>query len=105
MQWKHTLIIKLVHGTTHKRVILRGKNMIAKVEVRKQLALYEHEIKKEKQAVADELARMRDACLTVEMQAIFNQSKEYARLMAKLEVLSEVLADVRDIRCGEMLED
>ena len=79
--------------------------MIAKVEVRKQLALYEQKIKKEKQSVIDELNRMRDSCLTVEMQAIFNQSKEYARLMAKWEVLSEVLMDIRDIRCGEMLED
>lgn len=79
--------------------------MIAKEEVRKQLALYEQEIKKEKQAVADELDRMRDACLTVEMQAIWNQSKEYARLMAKWQVLNNVLMDVRDIRCSEMLED
>ena len=79
--------------------------MIAKVEVRKRLALYEQEIKKEKQAISDELDRMREACLTVEMQAIWNQSKEYARLMAKWEVLNNVLMDVRDIRCSEMLED
>lgn len=79
--------------------------MIAKAEVRKRLALYEQEIKKEKQAISDELDRMRDACLTVEMQAIWNQSKEYARLMAKWQVLNEVLMDIRDIRCSEMLED
>ena len=79
--------------------------MIAKAEVRKRLALYEQEIKKEKQAISDELDRMRDACLTVEMQAIWNQSKEYARLMAKWEVLNNVLMEVMDIRCGEMLED
>ena len=79
--------------------------MISKLEVRKQLALYEQTIRKEKQAISDELDRMRDACLTVEMQAIWNQSKEYARLMAKWEVLNDVLMDVRDIRCSEILED
>jgi hypothetical protein len=79
--------------------------MIAKVEVRKQLALYEQAIRKEKQAIEYELDRMKDACLTVEMQAIWNRSKEYAILMAKWEVLNNVLMDVMDIRCSEMLED
>ena len=79
--------------------------MISKLEVRKRLALYEQEIRTVKQAIVDELDRMRDACLTGEMNAIWHQSKEYTRLMAKLEVLNDVLMDIMDIRCSEMLED
>lgn len=79
--------------------------MIAKAEVRRQLALYEQRIRQKQQSIACELDRMRDACLTIEMKTILNQSKEYARLMAKWEVLHDVLMDIIDIRCSEMFAD
>ena len=79
--------------------------MIAKVEVRKRLALYEQKIREEKKDIEAELDRMRNACATVEMKAIWNQSKEYAVLMAKWETLNEILMGIVNIRCDAMFDD
>lgn len=79
--------------------------MIEKSAVRKRLALYEDKIKEEKKSIEAELKKMKDACLTSEMQTVWNQSKEYARLNVKLQVLSEVVMDIIDIRCEEMFND
>lgn len=48
---------------------------------------------------------MNDACVTMEAKAIWNQSKEYARLSSKIETLNEVLMDIIDIRCEKIFED
>lgn len=79
--------------------------MIAKVEVRKQLALYEQKIKDEIKRVKEESEKMYNACSTMEMKAIWKQSKEYARLSERWSTLTEVLWSIRDIRCDEMFED
>ena len=79
--------------------------MIAKVEVRRQLALYEQKIKDEIKKVENEIVKMDIACATVEMMAIWKQSKEYAKLNERRGTLIEVLWGIRDIRCDEMLED
>lgn len=79
--------------------------MIAKVEVRKRLALYEDKLKERKKSIQEEIRRMNDSCTTLEMQAIWHQSKEYAMLMTEMQVLHEVLFDIDDIRCEEMFED
>jgi N-glycosylase/DNA lyase len=79
--------------------------MIEKADVRKQLAKYENKVRARKKLVEDELDRMRNACATVEMLEIWNQSKEYAKLHERWATLNEVLMDIMDIRCDDILED
>ena len=79
--------------------------MIAKSEVRKRLALYEQKIREEKKLIEEEMNKMKNACSTIEMQTIWKQSREYTKLSAIWETLNEVLLDVKDIRCEEMLND
>lgn len=79
--------------------------MIAKVEVRKRLALYEDKLKEREKSIQEEIRRMNDSCATLEMDAIWHRSKEYAKLMTELQVLREVLFDIIDIRCDEMFKD
>lgn len=79
--------------------------MIAKVEVRKRLALYEQQIKEEIKRIENEAKRMDDACSTMEMKAIWKQSKEYTKLHTRWSTLTEILWGIRDIRCDEILND
>ena len=79
--------------------------MIAKVEVRKRLALYEDKLKERQKSIQGEIRRMNESCTTLEMDSIWHRSKEYAKLMTELQVLREVLFDIIDIRCDEMFED
>lgn len=79
--------------------------MIAKVEVRKRLALYEQEIKERKNLVEDEMKRINNACTTMEAKTIWLGSIEYIKLATKLATLNEILMDIIDIRCEEMLND
>ena len=67
------------------------EKMISKVAVGK---LYSdcvaQDIKKEIKAIREEITRMENSCITMEMKAIWNNSKEYAVLHAKLEVLTNI---------------
>ena len=79
--------------------------MIAKIEVRKRIALYEQKLREERQSIEKELEKMKNACATSEMEAIWRQSKEYARLNERLKTLHEVTMDLIDMRCEEMFDD
>lgn len=79
--------------------------MIEKVKVRKMLAKYEQHLKEEKKLIENEMDRMRNACATVEMMTVWKQSKEYERLNSRWQTLSEIIVDMIDIRCDEMLND
>lgn len=79
--------------------------MISKLEVRKRIVLLEQKIKEEKHNILMEINKMRDACTTPEMKAIFHESKEYIRLHTRLDTLHEVLNDIIDMRCEEMFEN
>ena len=79
--------------------------MISKVEVRKRLYLYEDTIREEQKLVEAEMKSMREACLTTEMVNILRNSKEYAKLSGKLEVLHDVKIGLIDLRCEEMFND
>lgn len=79
--------------------------MIAKVEVRRRLALYEQEIKERRSLVEEEMNRIKNACTTMEAKTICLGSIEYAKLAAKYATLNEILMDIVGIRCEEMLED
>lgn len=79
--------------------------MIAKIEVRKRLALYEQKLREERKVVENELQKMKKACATGEMEIIWKQSKEYARLNERRSLLYQVLMDIIDIRCEEIFND
>lgn len=79
--------------------------MIAKIEVRKRLALYEKKLREERKEIERELEEMKSACTTSEMEAIWRQSKEYTRLNERWQTLHEVVMDIIDIRCEEMFND
>lgn len=79
--------------------------MIKKVEVRRRLALYEKQIKKEMDRVGERITAINNACTTSETKVMCRQSLEYAKLTARWDVLRAVLLDVVGIRCEEMFED
>ena len=79
--------------------------MIAKVEVRKRLALYEQEIKKRRNLIEEEMKRINGACTTIEAKTILFGSIEYMKLATKFATLNEILMDIIDIRCEEVFED
>ena len=79
--------------------------MIAKIKVRRRLASYEKKIKDERTSIEEKIKRMDDACTTREAKMIWRDSKEYARLVSRLEALGEVQSDILDMRCEEMLAD
>lgn len=79
--------------------------MIAKVEVRKELASYEQKIKSEIKKVEDELKRMDDIFDTNDTRHIWKESAKCSELRTRWSTLKEVLWDIQDIRCGEMLND
>ena len=79
--------------------------MIAKVEVRRQLALYEQKIKEEIKSIRKEIQTMQDSCTTNAMKNIWYDSVIYEKLNERLITLHRVLNDVIDFRCSEMLED
>ena len=79
--------------------------MIAKVEVRKRLALYENIIKEEIKKIENQIKKMDEACSTMEMKTIWKQSKEYTKLNTRWSTLTEILWGIQDIRCDEMFED
>ena len=79
--------------------------MIAKVEVRKRLALYENTIKEEIKKIENQIKKMDESCSTMEMKTIWKQSKEYTKLNTRWSTLTEILWGVQDIRCDEMFED
>ena len=79
--------------------------MIKKVEVRQRLALYEKKLKEERQSIIAEMDRMSEACTTLAMKRIWQNSKEYLELVTRLITLNEVSMDIIDIRCDEMFAD
>ena len=79
--------------------------MIEKIKVRRRLALYEKKIKEERVSIEEKIKRMKEACTTRETMMILLDSKEYARLVSRLETLDEVQSNILDIRCEEMLAD
>ncbi len=79
--------------------------MIAKVEVRRELASYEQKIKAEIKKVEDELKRMDDIFDTNDTRSIWKASAKYSQLITRRSTLTEVLWGIQDIRCGEMLND
>lgn len=79
--------------------------MIAKVEVRKELALYEQKIKDEIKKVENEIEKMNNIFNTNDARPIWKASTEYAELRTRMSILTEVLWGIQDIRCGEMLND
>ena len=79
--------------------------MIAKIEVRKRIALLERKMKEERQNILAEMDRMKGGCATLEMLDILLNSKEYTKLCVKLATLNEIASDIIDLRCDEMFED
>ena len=79
--------------------------MVAKIEVRKRLALYEQEIKERRKLIEEKMKRIGDACTTIQAKAIWSGSIEHMKLHTKWATLNEVLMDIIDIRCEEMFED
>ena len=79
--------------------------MIAKVEVRKELASYEQKIKTEIKKIEDEVKRMDDIFDTNDTRRIWKESAKYSALYTRWSTLKEVLWGIQDIRCGEMLND
>lgn len=79
--------------------------MIAKVEVRRVLALYEKKLKEERQSIIAEMDRMSNACTTLAMKEVWINSNEYLKLATRLATLNEVSMNIIDIRCDEMFAD
>lgn len=79
--------------------------MIAKLEVRRMLALYEQKIREEIKGIREKLQTMEDSCTTLEMERIWRKSEEYRELHTRLVILSNVLSDIIDMRCSEILEE
>ena len=79
--------------------------MIAKVEVRKELALYEQKIKDEIKKIENEIKKMDDACATDDIKVIWRASAKYSALRSRWSTLTEVLWGIQDIRCDEMFND
>lgn len=80
--------------------------MIAKVEVRRQLALYENKIREEIQNIREDIKDMDNACGdSMQMKRIWLASEIYAKLNTKLTTLNCVLSDIIDMRCSEIFED
>ena len=79
--------------------------MIEKLAVRKMLASYEKKLKEEIRSIEEEIENMNNACATNAMSKIWHNSKEYLELLTKYGTLYEVLSNIRDLRCDEMLED
>ena len=79
--------------------------MIAKLEVRRMLASYEQKIREEIKGIREKLQIMEDSCSTFEMERIWRDSKEYTELHTRLATLSNVISDIIDMRCSEILEE
>lgn len=79
--------------------------MIAKVEVRRELALYEKKIKEEIKRIEDEIEKMDSACATNDIKEIWRASAKYTTLRSRKCTLTEIVWGIADIRCGEMLDD
>lgn len=79
--------------------------MIAKVEVRKELALYEQKIKAEIQRVKDEMEQMENSCGAEDIKVILKASAKYTALRTRWSTLTEALWLFQDFRCGEILND
>ena len=78
--------------------------MIEKLAVRKMLADYEKKLKEEIRKVEEEKQKI-DNAIAYEAKEIWYNSKKYNELVTKYITLHNVLADIRDMRCDEMLED
>ena len=79
--------------------------MVEKVKVRRRLASYEQKIKEEIKRITNKIQQMEDSCQTIEMERIWRRSTEYIELHTRWAMLNDVLSDICDIRCDEMLED
>lgn len=80
--------------------------MIAKIEVRRQLALYEKKIEEEIASIREEINNMYNLCKnSKKIQEVWYESKDYIKLDVKLRTLQGVLLDIIDMRCSEILED
>ena len=79
--------------------------MVEKVAVRKMLASYERKLKEEIRKIEEEKQRISDAIATIEAKEIWWQSKQYAELTEKYITLRNVLMDIIDMRCDEILID
>lgn len=64
----------------------------------KRLKESEFKIRKEIDKVDNELKTMRNLCTSNDMDRIWRNSKDYAVLYAKLEVLEKALFEIMDIR-------
>ena len=79
--------------------------MIEKVEVRRMLASYEKKLKEEIKKIEEEKERINNDCKSLEAKEIWWQSNKYNELVTKYIVLRNVLGDICDMRCGEMLNE
>ena len=79
--------------------------MVEKVVVRQRLALYEQQIKEERQKIENEIKQMDDTCATDDIKNIWRASTKYSALRSRWSTLTEVLWGIQDIRCDEMFED
>ena len=79
--------------------------MVDKEKVRRRVALYETEIKKQIKEIEERINKMDNSCQSFEMKRIWRRSEEYIKLHTKLVVLYDVLMDVEDIRFDEMFAD
>ena len=79
--------------------------MIAKIKVKKELALYELKIKDEIKKIENEIKKMDEIFDTNATRRIWRESAKYSALHTRLSTLIEALWLFQDIRCGEMLND
>lgn len=79
--------------------------MIEKLEVRKMLASYEQKLKEEIRKIEEEKQRISDDCKGMEAKEIWWQSSKYAVLTEKYITLRNVLTDIIDMRCDEILNE
>lgn len=80
--------------------------MIAKLEVRRQLASYENKLREEINSIETEIERITNACKgSIELQQIWLASNKYFRIKTKLATLKDVLNDIIDMRCSKIFEE
>ena len=66
---------------------------------------YEKKLKEEIRKVEEEKERINNDCKSMEAKEIWRNSSKYNELVTKWLTLRNVLSDIMDMRCDEMLED
>ena len=80
--------------------------MIAKLEVRRQLAAYENKLREEIQIIEAEIEKINNDCKdSLMLQQMWIRSNVYYRLSTKLSTLRGVLNDIIDMRCSKVFEE